>query len=408
MQKINNERTLKMSSDYFSKLIEEISASVPLEEQVKSEYPRETRMIAAKRLTNLMQTVRPFSFIRMGDMEIGLLLADQEKMTLAWNQLDGNMAESSRLVFCHPGLPECYVPRLRAAYERATYVDFHEAWWINKALCPRVDLNRPNTALKNKSEEDSLITYDWMLYDFKEYMSNRRCLFAGGEADILKSLWNKIEFRDLAADTIAFDGEVFFLQEAHVANRLEEIKNELIGLVEKHKIDTLFISLGGAAKILCVEVAEATGICCFDFGSLMRAITYSGSDGQGYVRSAHNAFYHRVPFNLYMDAYEECNNDVQANQLLVKAQCQVLMDLTSQTPGKNEPTNVLQWNDVTLFAESLQHYKKRYNHLEKHSEATRKIARDFRLLSTQILYGNKSYKYFWVRLRNRIERFVWN
>ena len=68
------------------------------------------------------------------------------------------------------------------------------------------------------------------------------------------------------------------------------------------------------------------------------------------------------------------HNDVQANQLLVKAQCQVLMDLTSQTPGKNEPTNVLQWDDVTLFAESLQHYKKRYSHLEKHSEATRQTS----------------------------------
>lgn len=397
-----------MSSDYFRNLIREISDSVPSEEQVKSEYPRETRMVAAKRLTNLMQTIRPFSFIRMGDMELGLLLADQENIVLDWDQLDANNAESSRLVFCHPGLPECYVSRLRGAYECATYVDFHEAWWINKALCSRVELDRPNTALKNNGEEDSLIIYDWMLYEFKEYISDRRCFFAGGEANILENLWNKEEFRNLAVDTIGFGCEAFFLQVAHVADRLDEIKKELISLVEKNKIDTLFISLGGAAKILCVEIAEATGICCFDFGSLMRAITYSGSDGQGFVRSAHNAFYHRVPFNLYMDAYEGCNKDVKPSQLLVKAQCQVLMDLADQTPGKNEPTNGLQCKDLTLFADSLQHYRKRYGKLEKNSGMTRKIARDFRLLSAQILYGDNSYRYFWVRLRNRIERFIWS
>ena len=98
----------------------------------------------------------------------------------------------------------------------------------------------------------------------------------------------------------------------------------------------------------------------------MRAITYSGSDGQGFVRSAHHTFYHRVPFNLYMDAFEEANSDLPANQLLVKAQCQVLLDLSSQIPGKSSSTAANQAEDITLFKKSLRQYKMRYNQLEKH------------------------------------------
>jgi cytidylate kinase len=44
-------------------------------------------------------------------------------------------------------------------------------------------------------------------------------------------------------------------------------------------VDTVFLSLGGAAKILCFELAKELDVRMFDFGAMLRALTFSGSPG---------------------------------------------------------------------------------------------------------------------------------
>src|SRR5262249_57541967 len=87
----------------------------------------------------------------------------------------------------------------------------------------------------------------------------------------------------------------------------------------KNNIDTVFISLGGASKILCYELSEEHQIAAFDFGSLMRGLTYSGSDGHNFVRAAHYPYYVRVPFDTYMGALQRAHPRLPSPNLLAKA-----------------------------------------------------------------------------------------
>ena len=139
-----------MSADYYSRLVEETAKTVPPEERIPRRYMESLRRAAAERLTNYMLTLRPFSFLRLGDMEPGLLLADQAAEDLPWTKLPENQRLSSSVAFGHPGLDKRYIARLRQAYEQATYVDLHERWWINRALVPKLKLDRPDGALRNR------------------------------------------------------------------------------------------------------------------------------------------------------------------------------------------------------------------------------------------------------------------
>lgn len=89
----------------------------------------EKRVSKAQYLTLLMQTHRPFCFLRMGDMELVYLLSHQYGRTEALEYGDGPTAGTQG--FGCPGVGSRYYHRLRKAYEEAEYVDFHEKNWLN-------------------------------------------------------------------------------------------------------------------------------------------------------------------------------------------------------------------------------------------------------------------------------------
>src|SRR3954463_15375562 len=81
-----------------------------------------------KRITELMRSRRPFSFLRLGDMELRLLIASQEGAVDRWyDQVAQRERESSVQAFGHPGLKPAYVGRLKNAYENCSYLDYHHA-----------------------------------------------------------------------------------------------------------------------------------------------------------------------------------------------------------------------------------------------------------------------------------------
>jgi hypothetical protein len=96
-------------------------------------YPE--RLEEARRLTQLMQTQRPFCFLRMGDVELKFLLTYQDDRL---DQLDrseyGDGPLSGTQGCGNPGLGPRYAGQLWKVYEQADYVDFHERNWPNEHL----------------------------------------------------------------------------------------------------------------------------------------------------------------------------------------------------------------------------------------------------------------------------------
>src|SRR6266568_4998172 len=77
----------------------------------------EARWAQAKLLSKLMRSSRPFCFLRMGDMELAYLLAEQNKRLDDFEFTDGPM--SGTQPYTNPGLSGKHAERLRRAYERA-------------------------------------------------------------------------------------------------------------------------------------------------------------------------------------------------------------------------------------------------------------------------------------------------
>jgi hypothetical protein len=382
-----------MRDNFYEELMCGLMERIPIERRVARRFTEKQHRQAASDLSRLMISQRPFSYIRMGDMELGLLLAQQHGADPGWEKLPLNQARSSKVVFTHPGIGQTEVPRLRRAYERADFVDFHNRAWVNRELLPMLQLDRSPDAAGSEGEEDSIIFVPWLRYEFRNYTNGRRCLFAGGEASLLRELWSDDRYREVAKEIVNFDCVAFFEQQYRVTGRIDEIKEKLKQRISDDKIDTLFLSLGGAAKALCVEIAEETGICTFDFGSLMRSLTYAGSDGRAFYRSAHHPFVFRVPFDVYMDAMERAHLDMNPEERLVKAQCQVHMDAINFQEGEVKGTIFQQASNRELFAASYRRYKQRYGRMEKLNEEARRVALEFHLEVVGIIHGTDSAAY---------------
>src|SRR5512133_1748257 len=88
----------------------------------------------ARLVSRLMTTKRPFCFLRMGDMELVYLLAEQYNQLNEIEFRDGPMSGTQG--YANPGLSAKYAERLRRAYEGADYLDFHEKNWPNEHLAP--------------------------------------------------------------------------------------------------------------------------------------------------------------------------------------------------------------------------------------------------------------------------------
>jgi len=247
----------------------------------------DARLAQAKLLSELMRSRRPFCFLRVGDMELVYLLAEQhnrlDEIDFAGGPLSGTQA------YGNPGLSAKHAQRLRRAYEQADYVDFHEKNWPSKYLVPQLSLEMAPGSYRNPTKEASYVFLTWTEKEFKQYCQGRRIGFAAAEARLLELLSNTREFKQAATDYWPERAEIFYHQlrddGRNLDANLDLVKEDLRGFVKQHRLDTLFLSLGGGAKILGYELSRELRICCFDFGSMIRAFTYSGCDGNRVARS---------------------------------------------------------------------------------------------------------------------------
>lgn len=333
------------------------------------------RLAQATFLSALMRTRRPFCFLRMGDMELAYLLARQDHRLNGIDFRDG--PTSGTQAYTNPGLSSDHAERLRTAYEKADYVDFHEGNWPNEHLVSKLILRRSPESHRNTNKETSLVFLTWTEREFRQYCAGRRIGFAGAEARLLELLSQTPEFERAAAAYWPGNAEVFYHQVRNDGRDLDAnldlVKQDLRQFVTAKEIDTLFLSLGGGAKILGYELSRELGICCFDFGAMTRAFTYSGCDGNRMTRSPHSPFLFRIPFGIYMDALQEAMPNLGPAELLAKAHGQLLLELMKKEIGWTSVSWEFDFGEENLsaFRDAFKEYRKRYRKLFCSSSATR-------------------------------------
>jgi hypothetical protein len=333
------------------------------------------RLAQAELLSDMMRDRRPFCFLRMGDMELRYLLAEQGKRLDEIEPGDGPI--SGTQAYGNPGLSAGQAQRLRRAYEQADYVDFHEGNWPNEHLVTRLRLERAANSYRNPTKETSLVFLTWTEKEFKDYCQGRRIGFAGAEARVLELLVQTAEFQQAAANYWPEKAQIFYHQLRNDGRdldaNLDVVKQDLRQFVQAHQIDTLFLSLGGGAKIVGYELSRELGICCFDFGAMLRALTYSGCDGNRTARSTHSPFLFRIPFGVYMDALQKAMPNLAPAELLAKAHGQLLLELMKKEIGWTSVSWEFDFSEenVSAFRDAFEEYRNRYRKLFRSSSATK-------------------------------------
>jgi hypothetical protein len=345
-------------------------------------YPK--RLEEAGRLTKLMQSKRPFCFLRMGDVELKYLLTYQDNRLDQLDPSDYGDGPLSGTQGCgNPGLGPKHAERLWKVYEQADYVDFHERNWPNEHLVKQLKLVQNPGSHRNPGRETSVIFLTWVEREFKQYCQGRRVGFAGAEARLLDILSKTPEFKQAAADYWPDKAEIFFHQARNDGRNLDTnldlVKEDLQQFIIGNKLDTLFLSLGGGAKILGFELSRELGICCFDFGAMTRALSYSGCDGNRVARSPHSPFLFRIPFGIYMDALEQAMPNLTTVELLAKAHGQLILEVMKKEVGWTYTSWEFDFNEenCAAFKKAYQVYRTRYRHLFKAGVETKKERNGF-------------------------------
>lgn len=303
---------------------------------------------AAAQLQRLLDQHRTFSFLRLGDGELQLLLSHQGASE-AWPEpLD--LPASCEIARGSPGLSKAHAARLLRAFEQCSFIDLHGDLPYNRENLHRLRWQRSSHAVGQASSGAVGLLFTWLYHELAGYLRQHRCVICGAEASLLRELLTDPRYQRIAEPFWPAKADVAFVQPrrdgARLAEDLDGIKDDLRAAIESTGADTLFLSLGGGAKILCHELAEELGIRAIDFGSALRALTYSGSDGHAAWRAPHHPFLLRVPLDVFMAAQRRARPDLDAAALVAKAHAQLCLDLQKKELLRSHTSDA---NDATVF-----------------------------------------------------------
>lgn len=341
---------------------------------------------AAESLTRLLEEHARFSFLRLGDGELRLMLQSQEGEDADPPPV---LRASCEIAHGDPGLDHTHAARLLASYERCSFLDDYAQLPYNREGLPKLRWTRSAQSLGEASSGAGGLIFAWVHFEFHDYLARHRCLFCGAEAALLEELLKTEEYRRLAAHYWPQNATAFFFQPRgdglRLSADLDLIGNDLRAAIREHRVDTIFLSLGGAAKILCHELADELGIRAIDFGSTLRSFTYSGSDGYATWRASHHPHLLRVPFALYLRALRAAHPALAVPALVAKAHAQLCLEVQSKELLHSVTSDV---NDGAMFddsAENLRHfresmrtYRRELLPLARHDSEARALVREFR------------------------------
>ena len=305
--------------------------------------PKDIRIDAIEHLNQFLGRSGETSYLRMGDGELGYLINSRDiKLT---------------------GLNPCHYERLVTAYQNCSYLDLCMNQDYNRQNFPNINLSIASQTYINNHPKTGNLIRDWTYYKLHDYLLGRRCLIVGAEAAILEKLYQDQDYRKLAQKFWPKENSVFFLQPRDHGNNLKEnldlIKLDILVLVLKYNIDTIFISLGGCAKILCYEIAQELQVTTIDWGSILRGLAYSGSRGDSY-RFDYCPYFVRVPFPNYMQAVEKAHPQLDPVSLLSIAQAQLKLELNRKVPKIGQVVLDYCRENLQQFQESLEIYRNKY------------------------------------------------
>lgn len=316
---------------------------------------------AARELTRLLESHAAFSYIRLGDGEVQWLqLAGRGEKSHRYEHRDSSDSSIER-VRGVAGLETHFLPRFQRALHDASYVDFCDSIPAVREHLARAPVPRRSDGFRNPSAAASNLVFAWTYSELGRYLQRHRCLFAGAEAALLAALWLDPEYQTAAADVIPAGTSPSFHQVRENGRRYSEnldlIKADLTAAIRETRADTLFLSLGTGAKILCVELAAELGIRAVDFGSMMRALTYAGSSGYQAHRDMHHPFFFRVPLTLHLRALRAAFPSQPPTEFCGKAYAQLALELHPHRPFAFNTSDGVEGGRLDLGAENLAHFR---------------------------------------------------
>lgn len=326
-----------------------------------------TTQAAAARLTELMEEGRGFAFLRLGDGELRFLLEVQGELATTERS---DLRASCEIAHGSPALTRKDYERLLTSYERASVVDLHGELSYNAEKLSALRWQRAPQTIGTASSGRTALLFTWLHHELRGYLSRHRTVVCGAEATLLRELLTEPRFREIVESYWPAGANVSFVEPRNggrtLSADLDSIKADLSAEIKRTHADTVLLSLGGGAKILCYELAAELGVCAIDFGSALRGLTYSGSDGQSLWRASHHPFLVRVPLELYMSALNRARPHLDPVSTLAKAHAQLCLDLQHKTPLHSHTSDV---NDTSMFApsvENLRNFNESMSYYQRH------------------------------------------
>jgi hypothetical protein len=334
-----------------------------------------------------MEGATSFTYLRLGDGELALLLSWQEG-EVPQAIRDSGSSEPIFHAQSVNGLKTKDYSRLLHAYEECSYLDTFERVPYSAANYHRLRLNRNPQGVNSPSSDVSQIFYEWGYYELPAYVARHRCIFCSSEALLLRELLVDDRYQRATRHFWKFPVDLNCVgipdYGRHYWCKLEDIKSYLVESIRSYGANTLFLALASGAKILCQEIAFELGVRCFDLGAISLALTYSATPGHSVARNSHNPFYFRVPLDAYLDCLTRAYPDLPTAGLVAKAQGQLCFDLlrkepmNSFVPEINQPENFqFSPENVKYFNESLDVYKARFGEFLRGTKEGRRLASEF-------------------------------
>ena len=306
-----------------------------------------------EQLSVALESAKSFSFLRLGDGELRYLLEMQQGEWQDAKYSTDNLSPSCEIATGTLGLEVGDYPRLLASYEQCDALDFYAWLPYNSSRLGQLRWNRRPDGLSLPEIKGHGIVNYWTGFAWGRYAARHRCLICGAEGALQEQLLADPEYRRIAAGFWPAGAEIFFLHPPDRGRRpsahLDQLKAALAQSISRHNIDTVLICLGGPAKILCHELARECGVRAVDWGSMLRALTYSGTDGNSTWRSSHNPFFFRVPLNVYMPALERAFPEMSVAERTARAHGQLCLELQRHVFAATLPTDV---HDPASFDDS--------------------------------------------------------
>lgn len=316
------------------------------------------------RLTESLENSRNYSFLRLGDGEIRFLLENQESK---WrdDRYDIDRPPSCEVAMGTLGLRNVDYRRLLKSYEECDGLDLYLFQEYNLKSIDKLKWHRNTRKWTISDLQEGGIINKWTQFEFAKYTTQHKSLICGAEAFLLRELIQEKEYIEIAERYIPEARQLCFYEPPdrgrNPSLHLDKIKRDLIDIIRSENCDTIFISLGGAAKILCYEITREISVRAIDWGSMIRGLTYSGSDGQSAWRASHNPFFFRIPLPLYYRCMRRAWPALSVSEILGKTHAQLCLDMQKKTVGATAPCDVHDPKTFDFSRENLQAFYDAYS-----------------------------------------------